>query len=436
MRSIWEQTARLPQFDALTGGVQTDVLIIGGGMAGILCAYFLEQAGVDYLLLEADRICGGVTGNTTAKITSQHGLIYSRLAREFGLEAARLYLEANEAALARYRSLCREIDCDFQEQDAYVYSLGRRDKLENEVAVLEQLGVPARLVSDLPLPIPAAGAVRFPGQAQFHPLRFIAAIARGLRIHEHTKVLSLRDGEAVTSGGTVRAGKVVAATHFPLLNRHGSYFLKLCQHRSYVLALRGAPELEGMYVDEAEDGLSLRSYHGLLLLGGGGPRTGKKGGGWAELSAVAQRAYPNAREAARWATQDCMSLDGVPYIGQYSARTPGLFVAAGFNKWGMTSSMAAAMLLADLVRGRDNPYAALFSPSRSILRPQLAANALEAAANLLTPTVPRCPHMGCALKYNRQEHSWDCPCHGSRFAQDGRLLDNPAMVEIDPPDTP
>ena len=436
MRSIWEQTARLPQFDALTGGVQTDVLIIGGGMAGILCAYFLEQAGVDYLLLEADRICGGVTGNTTAKITSQHGLIYSRLAREFGLEAARLYLEANEAALARYRSLCREIDCDFQEQDAYVYSLGRRDKLENEVAVLEQLGVPARLVSDLPLPILAAGAVRFPGQAQFHPLRFIAAIARGLRIHEHTKVLSLRDGEAVTSGGTVRAGKVVAATHFPLLNRHGSYFLKLCQHRSYVLALRGAPELEGMYVDAAEDGLSLRSYHGLLLLGGGGHRTGKKGGGWAELSAVAQRAYPNAREAARWATQDCMSLDGVPYIGQYSARTPGLFVAAGFNKWGMTSSMAAAMLLADLVRGRDNPYAALFSPSRSILRPQLAANALEAAANLLTPTVPRCPHMGCALKYNRQEHSWDCPCHGSRFAQDGRLLDNPAMVEIDPPDTP
>lgn len=436
MRSIWEQTARLPQFDALTGGVQTDVLIIGGGMAGILCAYFLEQAGVDYLLLEADRICGGVTGNTTAKITSQHGLIYSRLAREFGLEAARLYLEANEVALARYRSLCREIDCDFQEQDAYVYSRGRRDKLENEVAVLEQLGVPARLVSDLPLPIPAAGAVRFPGQAQFHPLRFIAAIARGLRIHEHTKVLSLRDGEAVTSGGTVRAGKVVAATHFPLLNRHGSYFLKLCQHRSYVLALRGAPELEGMYVDEAEDGLSLRSYHGLLLLGGGSHRTGKKGGGWAELSAVAQRAYPNAREAARWATQDCMSLDGVPYIGQYSARTPGLFVAAGFNKWGMTSSMAAAMLLADLVRGRDNPYAALFSPSRSILRPQLAANALEAAANLLTPTVPRCPHMGCALKYNRQEHSWDCPCHGSRFAQDGRLLDNPAMVEIDPPDTP
>lgn len=426
MRSIWEQTARLPQFDALTGGVQTDVLIIGGGMAGILCAYFLEQAGVDYLLLEADRICGGVTGNTTAKITSQHGLIYSRLAREFGLEAARLYLEANEAALARYRSLCREIDCDFQEQDAYVYSLGRRDKLENEVAVLEQLGVPARLVSDLPLPIPAAGAVRFPGQAQFHPLRFIAAIARGLRIHEHTKVLSLRDGEAVTSGGTVRAGKVVAATHFPLLNRHGSYFLKLCQHRSYVLALRGAPELEGMYVDEAEDGLSLRSYHGLLLLGGGGHRTGKKGGGWAELSAVAQRAYPNAREAARWAAQDCMSLDGVPYIGQYSARTPGLFVAAGFNKWGMTSSMAAAMLLADLVRGRENPYAALFSPSRSILRPQLAANALAAAANLLTPTVPRCPHMGCALKYNRQEHSWDCPCHGSRFAEDGRVLDGPA----------
>ncbi len=436
MRSIWEQTAHLPQFDALTGGAQVDVLIIGGGMAGMLCAYFLEQAGVDYLLLEADRICGGVTGNTTAKMTSQHGLIYSRLARESGLEAARLYLEANEAALARYRRLCQGIDCDFQERDAYVYTRNCKDQLENEVSVLEKLGFPARLVTDLPLPIPTAGAVCFPGQAQFHPLRFVAAIAQGLRIHEHTRVLSLREGGAETSGGAVRAGKVIVTTHFPLLNRHGSYFLKLYQHRSYVLALEGAPEVEGMYVDGAEDGLSFRSYQGGLLLGGGGHRTGKKGSGWAELAALAQRAYPNAREAARWATQDCMSLDGVPYIGQYSARTPGLFVAAGFNKWGMTSSMAAAMLLADLVQGRNNPYAALFSPSRSILRPQLAANALEAAASLLTPTVPRCPHMGCALKYNRQEHSWDCPCHGSRFARDGHLLDNPAMVEIDPPDMP
>ena len=121
-----------------------------------------------------------------------------------------------------------------------------------------------------------------------------------------------------------------------------------------------------------------------------------------------------------------MTLDGVPYAGLYSRGTEGLYAATGFNKWGMTSSMAAALLLADLVRGRENPYAELFDPSRSVFRPQLAANVLSSTVGLLTPTAPRCPHMGCALKYNAQEHSWDCPCHGSRFGEDGRLIDNPA----------
>ena len=181
-----------------------------------------------------------------------------------------------------------------------------------------------------------------------------------------------------------------------------------------------------MYVDEGEKGLSFRDYKGFLLLGGGGHRTGKKGGGWRELEDFAKRRYPQAGIAARWAAQDCMTLDGVPYVGRYSWGTKGLYVATGFNKWGMTSSMAAARLLADLVQGKENPWAELFSPSRRVLRPQLAANAWESTMGLLTPTVPRCPHMGCALKYNPQEHSWDCPCHGSRFGEDGELLDNPA----------
>ena len=181
-----------------------------------------------------------------------------------------------------------------------------------------------------------------------------------------------------------------------------------------------------MYVDEDEKGLSFRNYGDRLLLGGGSHRTGKQGGGWRELERFAARRYPDAQETVRWATQDCMSLDGVPYIGPYSKRTPGLFVATGFNKWGMTSSMAAAQILTDLVLERNNPYAAVFSPSRTILRPQLAVNGLESLLGLLTPTAPRCPHMGCALKYNAAEHSWDCPCHGSRFGEDGKLINNPA----------
>lgn len=426
MDSIWTKTAQLPQFEPLRSDLNTDVLIIGGGLAGVLCAYKLARAGVDYALVEADRICSGITKNTTAKITSQHGLIYDKLIREFGAERARLYLEANQGALEEYRALCKNIDCDFQEQDAFVYSIDKRWKLERELKALHRLGFRAKFVEQIPIPFPTAGAVQFPRQAQFHPLKFVAAIARGLRIFEHTKVLELGPGRAVTDRGTVSADRIIVATHFPLLNKHGGYFLKLYQHRSYVLALENAPDVHGMYVDEDKKGLSFRNYGGLLLLGGGSHRTGKEGGGWQELERFACRDYPDAQITARWATQDCMTLDGVPYVGPYSRRTDGLYVATGFNKWGMTSSMAAASLLTDLVLGRHNPYTELFSPSRTMLRLQLAANSLESALGLLTPTVPRCPHMGCALKYNAAEHSWDCPCHGSRFGEDGALIDNPA----------
>ncbi len=426
MDSIWTKTAQLPQFEPLRSDLNTDVLIIGGGLAGVLCAYKLARAGVDYALVEADRICGGITKNTTAKITSQHGLIYDKLIREFGAERARLYLEANQGALEEYRALCKNIDCDFEEQDAFVYSIDKRWKLERELKALHRLGFRAEFVEQIPIPFPTAGAVQFPRQAQFHPLKFVAAIARGLRIFEHTKVLELGPGRAVTDRGTVSADRIIVATHFPLLNKHGGYFLKLYQHRSYVLALENAPDVHGMYVDEDKKGLSFRNYGGLLLLGGGSHRTGKEGGGWQELERFACRDYPDAQITARWATQDCMTLDGVPYVGPYSRRTDGLYVATGFNKWGMTSSMAAASLLTDLVLGRHNPYTELFSPSRTMLRLQLAANSLESALGLLTPTVPRCPHMGCALKYNAAEHSWDCPCHGSRFGEDGALIDNPA----------
>lgn len=426
MDSIWLQTAQLPTFNSLRSDLKTDVLIIGGGMAGLLCAYKLTRAGVDCALVEAGRIGRGITQNTTAKITAQHGLIYDKLVREFGADRARLYLEANQKALEEYRALCRSLDCDFEEKDAFVYSMDSRRKLDRELNTLDRLGFDAEFEADTPLPFPTAGAIKLKGQAQFHPLKFIAAIAPGLRIFECTKVLELAPGRAVTTGGTVSADKIIVATHFPMLNKHGGYFLKLYQHRSYVLALDNAPDVHGMYLDEDEKGLSFRNYGNLLLLGGGSHRTGKQGGGWAELERLARYYYPDARMTARWATQDCMTLDGVPYIGPYSKHTRGLYVATGFNKWGMTSSMAAAAVLTDLILDQKNPYGELFSPSRTVLRPQLAANGLESALGLLTPTTPRCPHMGCALKYNAAEHSWDCPCHGSRFGEDGALIDNPA----------
>ena len=430
MGSLWEQTWEKPNFPAQDGDLSTDVLIIGGGMAGILCAYRLHCAGVPYVLAEAETICGGITKNTTAKLTSQHGLIYDKLISRFGIDRAKQYLAANQAALQAYRTLCRDMDCGFEEKAAYVYALDDRRKLQREVNALEKLGVPAEFTDELPLPFPVAGAVKFPNQAQFHPLKFVSGLAKGLRVYEHTRVRELIGTTAVTNHGRIRAEKILVTTHFPFLNKHGSYFLKLYQHRSYVIALQGAPDVDGMYVDASRTGLSFRNCQNLLLLGGGGHRTGKKGGGWRELRDFARRHYPQAEEQYRWAAQDCMSLDGVPYIGPYSASTPDLYVAAGFNKWGMTSSMVSAMLLSDLVQGKNSPYGEVFSPSRSILRPQLAVNGFEAVSSLLTPTARRCPHLGCALKWNPVEHTWDCPCHGSRFTEDGKRLDGPATGDL------
>ncbi len=426
MESIWKDDASRPQFEALDGDKSTDVLIIGGGIAGILCAYRLKNAGVDCMLAEADRICDGITKNTTAKITLSHGLIYDKLIRRFGEERARLYLQVQERAITEYARLSKKIDCDFEQKDSYVYSLDDPRRIQKEVSAINRLGGEATFSTAPALPFPVAGAVCVKDQAQFHPLKFLYTIARDLPIFEDTKVVELMPYQAKTNHGVISFKKLIVATHFPILNKHGLYPLKLYQHRSYVITLEGAQNPHGMYVDERDTGLSFRTYGDLLLLGGGSHRTGKRGGGWQELQDFSEHHYKSAKIVRRFATQDCMTLDGVPYVGQYARNTPDVFVATGFNKWGMTNAMVAAEILCDLVQGNRNSAAEVFSPARSMLRPQLAVNTCESLIGLLTPTVPRCPHLGCALKYNRAEHSWDCPCHGSRFTENGERIDNPA----------
>jgi len=433
MDSIWEKDVQMPQFPALEGDVKTDVLIIGGGLTGLLCAQKLKHAGVDCMLIEENRIMSGVSGRTTAKITSQHGLIYSKLMEKFGTEKAQLYWQANEDALAAYQDLTKNMDCDFQSQSSYIYARTDPKALEREMAAYVQLKIPGQWEMSLPLPFGVAGALKFSHQAQFHPLKFAANIAGDLPIYENTKAQAFMGNLVQTPNGTVMAEKIIAATHFPILNKHGAYFLKLYQQRSYVVAVENAGKIDGMYLDAEKNGLSLRSAGKWLLLGGGGHRTGKKGNGWALPEAVAQKYYPQGNIAARWATQDCMTLDGMPYIGQYSTATPNLYVTTGFQKWGMSTSMAAATILTDLVQGKGSPYGELFSPSRSVLHKQLLCNAVEATANLLRPTKPRCPHLGCALRWNPQEKSWDCPCHGSRFDAQGKRLNNPATDDMKKP---
>ncbi len=430
MRSLWNETVTRPAFPTLESDTETDVLIIGGGIAGILTAYFLQQNDVPYILVEKDRICGGTTGNTTAKITFQHGLCYHKMLRSNGLERADMYLQANRMAFGKYAALCREIDCGYEIKNNYVYATDDRQKLEDEISALSKIGYNAVFAKDLPLPVNTVGAVCFEDQAQFHPLRFLYAVAKGLNIYEHTFVREMEGTTAVTDRARISAGKVIVTTHFPMINKHGSYFLKLYQHRSYVTALENAQNVDGMYVDESRTGFSFRNYGDLLLLGGGGHRTGKSGGNWDELRQFAREQYPRATERYFWAAQDCMSLDHIPYIGRYSKNTADLYTASGFNKWGMTGAMLSAVLLSDRICGRHNGFEEAFDPSRSIIRPQLFVNGFESIKNLLTPTKKRCPHLGCALKWNPAEHSWDCACHGSRFDESGKVLDNPANGDL------
>lgn len=427
MKSIWQKEIDISKVrPSLDGDRRTDVLIIGGGIAGILTAHFLSERGIPYILIEKGRILERTTAHTTAKITVGHGFIYDRLINEFGLGVARGYYQSNREAYNKYVELSEKYSFDFEKADNYVYSSKSTRRVEAELYALERIGAKADFVENIKPPVRNYGAVRIKNEAQMNPLKLLCQLSQGLNIFENTKALSIDGKTVTTTGGKITAENIVVATHFPFIDRYGFYFLKMYQERSYVLALEGAEAVSGMYVDGECGGMSFRNYGDLLLLGGGGHRTGKRGGGFDELRAFYKAHYSGAKEVAAWATQDTVTLDGMPYIGRYSRRTSNIFVATGFNKWGMTGGMLSAMLLADEIEGKRNPYSEIYSPDRSIWRTQLFKNIGETLVNFLLPLPRRCTHLGCTLKWNKDEHSWDCACHGSRFSEEGKVLDGPA----------
>jgi len=430
LNSVWTETTTREIRPALGGDITADVLVIGGGICGILIAYWLKKAGVHCIVVEAKTIGGGITQNTTAKISAQHGLIYADLIKRFGAVKARKYYEANAQAIQRYQALDRQFPCDFEYKTAYVYSINNRRKLEREADAYRILEINTRIQEDLPLPFKTKGAIAMEGQAQFHPLKLLYALANELEIYENTLVRKIEKQAAITSSGKITASHIILATHYPLINIPGLYFIKLYQHRSYVVALEDSTMLDGMLLDEQEDGHSFRTYGNLLFIGGGDHKTGKKGGGYAEIHALIKQAYPHVAIKYRWATQDCMSLDKVPYIGRHRNGSQNLYVATGFNKWGMTSAMVAAELLTDMIVSGRSEWEDVFTPQRSMLSRQLMVNIGAAAKGLLSVGGPRCAHMGCKLHWNAIEQSWDCSCHGSRFEKDGYVADNPAKRRI------
>ncbi|MBO4981103.1 MAG: FAD-dependent oxidoreductase [Lachnospiraceae bacterium] len=418
-----------------------EVIVIGAGMAGLLTAFFLKEQGIDVLVLEAKEIGSGQTGRTTAKITSQHGLKYSSLIKSIGVERARMYAQANEQAIREYERLIRDhgIECEFKRVLAYLYTTQDEELLKMEEDAATLFGIDAFFTTETELPFSVKGALCFRNQARFDPHLFMSHISRELEVWEHTRVSAVRGNQVILEDRVLTAEKIIAATHYPFRNVPGFYFLREHQERSYVLELAGCDKIEGMYYGIDKDGLSFRQAGDFLLLGGGSHRTGQEPGeAYRRLTEAAKRYFPDCRIQSRWSAQDCMPHDGVPFIGRYSVFTPDLYVITGFQKWGMTSSMIAAMILRDELCGRQNPYAKLFSPQRVYGKASIGNLLLDVGMSikglyrgLFRKTPGRCSHMGCGLEWNPEEESWDCPCHGSRFSVQGKLLDNPAKKDAE-----
>lgn len=391
MESIWTNNTGKKDFEMLSRNQKTNTVVIGGGMAGVLTAYYLQQVGVPVIVLEVNRVGSGQTRKTTAKITSQHNLIYEKLLRVFGKEKAIHYARANEKAIDAYEQLIEKekIDCGFVRCSSFLFSRTGEELLRAEEKAAEQLHLPVRYTQKTELPFSVAGALEFQNQAKFHPLHFLYHLADQLTVYEKTKVLRV-DG----------------------------------------------------------NGLSFRSQGDILLFGGGSHRTGKnkKGGKYEMFREKAEEFWPGCRETACWSAQDAMTLDGVPYIGKFSGKKENWYVATGFGKWGMTSSMVSARLLTAEIIGHPFPEADIFSPQRKITGEAikgLANHSIQMVMGMgkrLIPfpkrknskgekVIPVCPHMGCRLIWNPEEQTYECPCHGSRFDKEGHLLDDPAQTD-------
>ncbi|AGB31947.1 FAD dependent oxidoreductase [Natrinema pellirubrum DSM 15624] len=505
--SLWLATTPTTEYGPLEDGLTVDAAVVGGGITGLSAALELQDAGRSVVVLEADKIVEGTTGHTTAKLTSQHGLVYDRLVSQFGEGKARQYAAANEAAIetVERRVETLDIDCDFRRTPAYTYAASPDDlgQIRDEVAAAQRVDLPASYVDETPLPFDVPGAVRFDEQAAFHPRKYLLAIAErihddGGHVFEETRALEVEPGSPCrveTDHGTVVADDVVVATHFPVLDRAG-YFARMHPHRAYLLAVRidGTPP-EGMYYNTASPAATMRTYSvanggagagddvddedgDLLLVGGQSHKPSVDGVPTSEryrrCEAFARERFDVASVEYRWSTMDYSPVDDVPFIGRIDPLSEGVYVGTGFKGWGMTTGTAAETILADLIVEGSSPWADVFDPQRFTpkasakrflkenatvggsfvgdrIKSLLAALGADGAADLprgdarvvrrasqpvglyrddegTTHAVSAtCPHMGCLVRWNDAEHTWDCPCHGSRFSHEGEVLSGPAV---------
>ncbi|QGU06911.1 Gamma-glutamylputrescine oxidoreductase [Corynebacterium occultum] len=496
--SLWREAVLLREYPQLDGDRAVDVVVVGGGITGLTTALLLARQGRSVCLLEHNRIGTGTTGHTTGKVTSQHHLTYARISKTHGSDGARTYAMAMEAAKEQVAGFVEEgIDCDFRRRAAYIYatSAAERKLLDAETRAARQAGLPAVFDEDVPLPFPTLGGMRFDNQAEFHAGRYLAGLTRlateaGVEIFEHTRGTDVDEDDhgcvVHTPHGRIQAKHVVVATLMPFLDR-GGLFARAFASRSYVLTARVDSGLPGASLMSAGSPMhSIRSvpYDGgeLLMVVGQGHHAGSskaQPARYDQLGEFIQQHWNVTSFEHRWSAQDYSSDDGVPYIGRVNLRSKRVYVATGFKKWGLTAGTLAGMLITDAIRGRDNPWASLFSTTRVkplAEAPKFLAENGRVAARMLGDRVlslrqpeisdllpgeggivnscgqkvagyrdddgtlyavsSRCTHLGCQVAWNAAERSWDCPCHASRFTVDGEILNGPATRPLPPRPTP
>lgn len=491
--SYWLDSTKVTDFPQLTEDIKVDVAIVGGGMVGITTAFLLKKRGLKVAVVEAERILQGTTGHTTAKITSQHSLIYARIKKEMGDELAHQYADANESAIHMIDSLIKEnnIDCDFSWRPAFMYTNDQKyiTDIEDEARAAASFGIKASIEDKLPLPVPLKIALKFDKQAQFHPVKYLKVLAEkipgdGSAIFEKTTAINI-DKEAsqviTREGHTITADRIIIASHYPFFDGGGMYFSRIYADKSYIIGVKVEEEFpEGMFINAESPTRSLRSQRykdgEIVLIGGEHHKTGDGSNlnqHYQNLLDFAYQNYEVQEVLYRWSNQDCMTADGVPYVGNLTGKYPNLYVATGFCKWGMTNSTASAMILSDLITEGDNPWAPVYNPTRFNLASlkSIAIENLDVAKEYITgklAELPKdveiangeakevgidgqrvgayrdeqgelhmiditCTHLGCELKWNDAETTWDCPCHGSRFSPDGDIVEGPAFNHLHEP---
>lgn len=493
MESFWEEEIKKHQeFESVKNNIDVSVCIIGGGLTGLSTAYYLSKK-VSVAVVEKDRICSHTSGKTTGKITSQHGLFYEYLINSENKEFAKKYLKANEKAIDNIENIIKESqgECDFEREDAYIFTMQETkvDQIKNEQASVDKIDKEkSEFVKQVLLPLEIAGAIKFRNQAQFHPVKYGYILANSImnnngRVFENSKVTDIKreNGKYIVSvnRNKIIADYVVIATRYPIVNVPGYHFLKMYQSTSYAVMADVKKELfNGMYISTEVPNISFRTVKDgerkLLLAVGFDYKTGKEDlkDGYQRLETVIRKMYPDAEILYKWSAEDCISLDKIPYIGEISAMKPNMYIATGFNKWGITSSNIAANIITDDILGNENEYKDIFKSTRlqPIKNRQEVGNMLKEVnksliasrfkitknelkdikigegkiVNINNTKVgvyksqtgevfkirPYCAHLGCELYFNNIDKTWECPCHGSKFSYDGKLIEVPSNKDL------